>query len=311
MATGLVSVGMILSTVHQAYRSHKLSVKGSIVKSCFISIIGYVLRCMTRYSIFYLYAAQLAMGTANAYHLNVRLKLFQDWFAPENIKSALTYVSLIMLVGRGFLNIAPFFFVDEVTQTKEEQEYGLMVFYALIIIACALTMYLTILYYREIPPTGYGYAVNNTSTFRIWGIRHFLAEIAGLFDSSLFIKYLLLLTLANMGLNNLSDALNLALIGFGYKQTDGSWSLCYFYIWGLAGAVAYDRCFHHLNKTMLFLRLYTYCGFVNQHRASGAFINIHQVGELWRVSGGFHGLWLFPYEQFATGHLFDIQGHSS
>lgn len=91
-------------------------------------------------------------------------------------------------------------------------------------------------------------------------ISHLIKEIRQLLGSKLFFKYLMMMAFANVGLNVISDDLNIAMNAFGYKQTDGSWALCYFYILGLCGAVVYDRWLLPLKQEKRFLILYTYVG---------------------------------------------------
>lgn len=91
-------------------------------------------------------------------------------------------------------------------------------------------------------------------------IRHFIVEVSDLFSIPLYKHYLVMISFATVGLVNVSDALNIAVISFGYTQVDGSWALCYFYIWGFIGASLYDKYFHHLKQEQRFLMIYTYCG---------------------------------------------------
>lgn len=251
---------MLICTFYHAYFFHTLTVKGSIINFCWITAIGYVLRCLTHHSIYVLYTGQLIVGFANAYHINLRFRMFQYWFAPENLKHSLTYVMLLMLIGKGFLNVTPYLFIDEATQSNDEQQAGILKLYTLTIVACAVGIVVTQLFYIEKPPKGYGSLVEASEGFKILGFAHFLEEIRLLLWNPLFAKLLVMMCFANISLNNISDALNLAMVGFGYKQTDGSWSLCFLYVTGLIGAIIYDKYMHHLRDEKRFLIMYTYSG---------------------------------------------------
>lgn len=150
----MLSAGMLISTLYHICFFHRLTVKNSIIYFCWVTAIGYVLRCMTLNSVYFLYSGQVVIGSANAYHLNLRFRLFQYWFARTHIKEVLTYIMLIMLIGKGFLSVTPYIFVDEAHQALEEQQNGIFMLYGTTIGICVIGLIATCIFYRENPPRG-------------------------------------------------------------------------------------------------------------------------------------------------------------
>lgn len=263
-ATAILCSGTLIAAILNAYHAGNVNVKNSLMKFSFLTALGYIFRIFTYKGIICLYIGQFLIGYANAFHLNVRMRLFQRWFAPESIKPLFTIIINVMYIGKGLFTISPYLFVNEQTQTLEEQQRGIFIFYSIWTAITLASIAWTYLKFIENPPAGYGSAVSSEDdSFQILSVKHFLIEIHNLCSTPLYMKYLTMTTFAVAGLVNISDVLNIAVINFGYTQVDGSWTLFYFNIWGLIGALIYDKYFHHLKQEKKFLVIYTYCGLVN------------------------------------------------
>lgn len=251
----------MLTTVFHSYYLERLSVKTALAIFCILVVVGNCLRALIESGIGYLYIGQLLIGIGNAFHINVNLKLVYNWFAPNNIKSSLSVILLIIYIEKGLMTMAPYLFVNERRQTATEQKNGVIAYFVLIVVSAIVGFIITTLFYKENPPHGFGTMTDGITPSGIFkSLKEYFREIARLTQSDYFIHHLLMFSLTIVSLHNISDALNLSVVHFGFTQLDGSLSLFYFYVAGLIGAIFYDMMLLKFGRENYFLRVYILIG---------------------------------------------------
>lgn len=251
----------MLTTVIHSYYLDRIAVKTALYMFCALTLIGNCFRILMAADIRYLYLGQLLVGIGSAFHTNVNLKLVYNWFAQQNVKQSLSVILLVIYIEKGLMTMAPYLFIDEKRQTSDQQRASVAMYLSIIAAGCFISLVVTSICYTEYPPSGFGLIgqeVQMNDTFK--SFKAYREEIKRLIKLPNFVQFLIMFSLTIVSLHNISDALNLSIVHFGFRQFDGSLSLFYFYVAGLLGSIFYDMYLLKHGKESIFLRYYLVLG---------------------------------------------------
>ena len=195
---------------------------------------------------------------------NSKFSFIHKWFDRKNIKPALSFILTLMTMGKGLMNIYPFLFVDETSQTDLEIKQSIESLYDSLLISSIALFLLALIFFREDPPKDYGY-INKSESDDIEEEQNYLGQLKCMFKNTEFLRYQFIVCMVCSNLANISDVTNIIMLQFGHTQLQGSFCLCGFYFVGIIGSFCYDYYLDNKSDERRNLQLYTASGFVNKN----------------------------------------------
>ena len=254
------NLGTVSFTFILAYYLNKLSLFNSFISFSILTFIGYLFKSMLPHGYGFLVIGQFLLGISGSLLFNTEMKFFNTWFDKEHIKKVFSFTMIFNMIGKGAMNVFPYVFVKEATQTGAEQISETHSYYLVMSLAGFIGILLTFFLLKENPPKSYGLLVSDKEEDEQNSQETFKIELKKLLTDILFIKYLTMLSLIIFSMSFMSNTINLVAIHFNSSQDSGSWAMFMFYIFGFTGTFIFDFFFLKLKRNRFFLLLYTSIG---------------------------------------------------